>query len=82
MTAQQKYSLTTEPKCVLVSGPEESDMDGGAEYTVCFGDDNGEVIDENKEAIWFLWEFEEAVDFGWKLAGRYKLEYVNEAMPV
>ncbi len=81
MNAQQKYSLETKPACVLASGPEESDGDGGYEYCVMFGDDDGEPIDENRECIWIIWEHEEVLRFGQHLADKYHLEFVMEAMP-
>jgi hypothetical protein len=80
MTAQQKYSLETKPVCVLADGPYETDGDGGFEYCVCFGDESGEPITENPKAVWHPWEFEETQSFAVKLARKYGLELVFEAM--
>lgn len=78
MTAQQRYQLDRPAACVLADGPQETDGDGGYEYTVCFGDAEGEPIDNNLKAIWRLWEYEEVRRFGHQLADRFHLEFINE----
>lgn len=80
MTAKQQYGLEATPKCVLADGPYETDGDGGFEYCVCFGDDEGEPITENKRCVWHLWEFEEVRRFAFELGRKYGLEVVLEAM--
>jgi hypothetical protein len=82
MNAQTKFGLESKPSCVLADGPEETDGDGGYEYTVCFGDEDGEPITENPQAVWHLWEYEEVWRFAFELGRRYGLEVVNEAMAV
>ena len=79
--AQTDYQLEAKPACVLADGPQEADGDGGYEYWVCFGDENGECIDENKKCIWRLWDYEEVCRFVQELCDKYGLENVNEAMP-
>ena len=80
MNAQIAYKLAVKPACVLADGPEEG-PDGEAEYTVCFGDENGEPID-CKSATWSLWEHEAVCKFVNELCAKYGLENVNETMPV
>ncbi len=77
--AQRDYGLDTKPACVLVDGPQEADEDGTPEWTVCFADNDGEII-EARNAIWRCESLESARSLGIRLADRYKLEYVNEAM--
>ena len=81
MNAQREYKLSVAPACIIADGPQETDGDGGFEYTVCFGDDEGEVIDENRKAIWRLWDYDEVCRFGEQLARKYGLEFLNEACP-
>ncbi len=78
MNAKSRYNLTTTPACVLADGPHEIDGDGGYEFVVCFGDNDGEPITENKAAVWKVFEFEEAQQFAHELARRYNLELVFE----
>ena len=82
MNAQTHFKLEAKPACVLADGPEETDADGGFEYSVCFGDEDGEPITENKAAVWRLWEYEEVRRFAQELGRRYGLEVVMEAMAV
>ena len=77
--AQSDYCLRTKPACVLADGPQETDGDGGCEYTVCFGDEDGEPICENNKCIWRLWDYEEVGKFVQQLCDNYGLENVNEA---
>lgn len=76
--ARRRFNLPVIPACVLVDGPQ--DNEGSPEWTVCFGDDAGEVIDV-KAVIWFCASCERAQEYGVELARRYGLEYVNEASP-
>lgn len=80
--AMRDFRLETRPACVLADGPEETDGDGGYEYTVCFGDENGDPIDSDPRAIWRLWDYDEVCRFARELAQKYGLEEVNEAMAV
>lgn len=80
MNAQAQYRLESKPACVLADGPEETDGDGGYEYTVCFGDEDGEPICENPRCVWRLWDFEATERFAVELGKRYGLEVVLEAM--
>ena len=82
MNVQAKYNLTTKPFCVLADGPQETDGDGGYEFVVCFGDEDGEPITDNKAAVWKLDSAEETDRFAAKLAQTYNLELVNETTPV
>ncbi len=79
MSATEKYHLDTKPACVLVDGPQETDGDGGVEWTVAFGDDGGEYID-SKTGTWFCDSVEAAKSWGQKLAAQYGLELVDESM--
>lgn len=81
MNAQTKYNLETKPAFVLADGPYETDGDGGFEYCVCFGDEEGEPIAENKSAIWHLWDFDEVQKFAVELSRRYGLELLNDTIP-
>ena len=80
MTAKQKYNLSETPMCVLAAGPQETDADGGFEYVVCFGNDDGEPITENLKAIWKLWDYDETWKFAHELAGQHRLECVFECV--
>jgi hypothetical protein len=80
--AQTDFQLETKPACVLADGPQETDGDGGYEYTVCFGDEDGESICENQKCLWHLWDFEAVGKFVQELCDKYGLENVNEtSMP-
>jgi hypothetical protein len=74
-------AVFAQPACVLADGPHETDGDGGFEYVVCFGDEDGEPITENKKAVWIMWDFDEVVKFSAELARKYGLEQILEAMP-
>ena len=80
MNAQRDYKLAVKPECVLADGPEEG-YEGQAEYTVCFGDENGEPI-EATGAMWRLWEHEAVCKFVNELCAKYGLENVDESMPI
>lgn len=79
--AQREFGLETVPQCVLADGPQETDGDGGFEYTVCFGDDEGEPICENGRCMWRLWDFEEVRRFSQQLAKTYGLELLDDTIP-
>ena len=74
------YDLPEKPHCVLADGPYEIDGDGGYEYVVCFGSDEGDPI-EAKKAMWRISSFDEAYRFGEELAAKYDLEFLPELMP-
>ncbi len=78
MNAQTYYSLESKPACVLADGPEET-PEGDPEYCVCFGDEDGEPICENKHAIWYMTDWRQAAQFGHLLARKFGLEFINEA---
>jgi hypothetical protein len=77
--AQHAYAMPELPACVIVDGPQEADEDGTPEWTVCFADDAGEII-EAKNAIWFCQSRESALSLGIALSNRYHLELVNESI--
>jgi hypothetical protein len=81
MNAKTEFGFEQTPACVIADGPQETDGEGGYQYVVGFGDEDGEFIDTNKKAIWILWDYDEVVAFAEKLAAKYKLELVFEASP-
>lgn len=79
MNAQRIYSLSIAPACVIADGPYETDADGGYDYCVCFGDEEGEPITENKAAVWRCDSYEATLKWAGELARRYGLELICEA---
>lgn len=79
MNAQAQFNLETKPRYILADGPFETDADGGFEYSVCFGDEDGEPICENKRCMWIVWDLEEVDRLCRELSAKYGLEILNEA---